>query len=108
MSHNWKWLFLITLFIGGYLSMFASSSPDGLMRVVEDQGFAGNSMQYFRGLMPTYHMPGIESPHLSTSLSGLAGVVTVFVLLFGASRYLFPSVSVGKEESLSIHETFHK
>lgn len=61
------------------VSPFASSSPDGLDRVSEDQGFAkrAEGAEVWRGApIPDYALPGVEG-RLSTSVAGLIGTLAV-------------------------------
>ena len=64
----------VALVIAGGLSYFASSDPDGLTKVSEDQGFAGAGKQH-DGLL-TYG-----------GASGLVGAVVVLAII-GVTVYL--------------------
>ena len=66
----------------------ASSDPDGLERVAEDQGFIDRAENFFSGLLGDYAIPGIDDPAVSTILSGLIGVAIVVVIMFALGRVL--------------------
>jgi ABC-type Fe3+ transport system permease subunit len=67
------------------LAPLASSDPDGLERVAEDQGFIERAQNFFSGLLGDYAIPGVDNEWLSTILAGLLGVVIVvaIVLILG-------------------------
>jgi cobalt/nickel transport system permease protein len=68
------------------LSPFASSHPDGLEWVAEQQGFLGNAREAFFRVIPDYSLPGISNPALATILAGIIGVVIVFGIAYGIAR----------------------
>jgi len=59
------------------VSPFASSHPDGLERVAEDQGFVGAG-QASSGPIPDYAFPEIGDERLATGLAGFTGTLVVF------------------------------
>lgn len=67
------------------LAPLASSDPDGLERVAEDQGFLERAQNFFSGLLGGYSIPGVDNEWLSTVLAGLLGVLIVvaIVLILG-------------------------
>ncbi len=69
----------ITLFMACVLSLFASTEPDGLERVAEDQDFADKAegQQLIDSPMPDYVIPGIENDQLAAVLAGLVGVLII-------------------------------
>jgi hypothetical protein len=69
------------------LAPLASSDPDGLERVAEDQGFLGAARQALYSILPDYTIPGLDG-NLSTIVAGLIGVAIVFALMFGLGRVL--------------------
>ena len=73
-----KLILFISLFIGGGLSIFASSSPDGLEKVAEDKNFLESAVSHWPGLIPDYAMPGVNQEWLATALAGLGGTLIVF------------------------------
>jgi cobalt/nickel transport protein len=68
------------------LSPLASSSPDGLERVAEDQDFADRARPHPVAVpMPDYSAPGPDSDALSTALAGAAGTIVAFGAGLGAA-----------------------
>ncbi len=59
---------------------FASSSPDGLERVAEDEGFLETARDHLfaDGPLADYAVKGVDNERLSTGLSGLIGVLITF------------------------------
>lgn len=76
-----KYILIIALLIGGILSIFASSYPDGLEKVAEDKNFLESAVSWWGGLIPDYAMPGIASEWLATALAGIIGTLIVFGFL---------------------------
>ena len=75
----------ISLVMATVMSLFASSSPDGLERVAEDLGFIehGEGEEVIPALMPDYAIPGIRNETLAASLAGFAGTFMMFALAYG-------------------------
>jgi hypothetical protein len=96
MTNNWKKLFLVSLFVAGVLSVFASKSPDGLNRVTERFGFMERGY-FFHGILTNYSFHALENSFVSTSLSGIIGVCLVFGILFVFGRIIF-QVSIEEKE----------
>ncbi|NLK52114.1 MAG: hypothetical protein GX295_06680 [Syntrophomonadaceae bacterium] len=78
------WL-VLALILGILVSPWASSNPDGLERVAEDQAFIDRAENLFAGLIPDYLMPGIENEAVATALAGGIGVLITlgFTILIG-------------------------
>ena len=70
------------------LAPLASSDPDGLERVAEDNGFIGQAQNIVGGLFGDYGIPGIDDPTVSTILSGLLGVGILLGVVFLVGRVL--------------------
>jgi cobalt/nickel transport protein len=90
-NRRWIWLALAAaLLVGGLISGFASSSPDGLERVAEDQGFAERASERPRVASPLadYLFPGIQSERLATGLAGMLGTLLLFACGWGAALLL--------------------
>lgn len=68
------------------LSPLASSNPDGLERVAEDQGFlaAAQAPQY--NLIPDYLLPGVSNEALATIVAGVIGALLVGAVAFLIAR----------------------
>ncbi len=89
MKNNWKTILLVALFVGGILSLFASSLPDGLEKIAETQGFLEQGRRLFVAIIPDYMMPGVHSEPFATSLAGIIGTLSVFLILFFVGRALY-------------------
>ena len=70
------------------LAPLASSDPDGLERVAEDNGFIGQAQNVVGGLFGDYGIPGIDDPTVSTILSGLLGVGILLGVVYLVGRVL--------------------
>ncbi len=65
------------------LSPLASSHPDGLEWVAEQQGFIGLAQGSIYQIIPDYAFPGISDGALATIIAGLLGTVLVFIVALG-------------------------
>ncbi|MBU0597877.1 PDGLE domain-containing protein [Patescibacteria group bacterium] len=91
MNKKYIYLALIAFLIGGIVSLFASSSPDGLEKVAEDKGFIQTALDYpFQTLLPDYTFP-VNNEYLATALAGTIGTVVVFLIILLAGKVLFPA-----------------
>ncbi|QQR77780.1 MAG: PDGLE domain-containing protein [Candidatus Moraniibacteriota bacterium] len=90
-KNSWKTLVVISGVIGGALSLFASSAPDGLERVAASQGFLGKGVTLLSAPLAEYTVPGIHSTPLATALGGIFGVGIVFGVLLFAGKVLYGS-----------------
>ncbi|CAN5726745.1 PDGLE domain-containing protein [soil metagenome] len=70
------------------LAPLASSDPDGLERIAEDQGFIETGQDAAFEILPGYTVPGVPDGNLTTILAGLVGVLVVFVLMWAAGAFL--------------------
>ena len=87
--NKWSIVFIAAILIGGLLSLFASSSPDGLEKVAETQGFLDKAEQLFSSIMPDYKIPVKHSEMLGASIAGIIGTCAVFAILYITGKYLF-------------------
>ena len=81
----------VALVLAAFASPFASSSPDGLEKVAEKEGFiesAENKEVWKHSPMPDYAVPGAGSEAVSTGLAGLVGTAAIFAVGFGVIRLL--------------------
>lgn len=86
---------IVSLLIVIILSPFASSKPDGLERVAQDQGFSDKSkniLTEFIIVLEDYTVPFIKNEKFSTVIAGIIGVMLVFT-----ASYLFVKVLKGKK-----------
>ncbi|MDP3047215.1 MAG: energy-coupling factor ABC transporter permease [Chloroflexota bacterium] len=60
------------------LSPFASTHPDGLEWVAEQQGFLGAAQPPVLSIIPDYLFPGIANDTMATIVAGIVGVLIVF------------------------------
>jgi cobalt/nickel transport protein len=69
--------FVVSLFLAGVVSNYASSHPDGLEKVAEDIGFLDSAKDhtYADGPLADYGVKGIENERLSTGAAGVIGVI---------------------------------
>ena len=83
----------IALWVVGYLialaavliAPFASSSPDGMESVAEDQGFMETALDAPYHIIGDYAFPGIENEALATILAGFVGVTAIYLLVAGGA-----------------------
>ncbi len=94
---NKNWFVVIAVGLGlaivvALFSPWASSSPDGLERVAEDEAFIEEAKDNGYEIIPDYTFPGVENEKVATILSGLIGIGIVAGLCFGLS-YVMKSTS---------------
>ena len=87
---------LLAVALAIFVSPFASSSPDGLERVAEDEGFAETAAEHRLDDSPVadYAVDGVDDERVSGGLAGLVGVLVTFGLgvgVFAVLRTLRPS-----------------
>lgn len=77
---------LVALVLAGVVSGFASSSPDGLERVAQDEGFASEAEEHAAsdGPLADYELDGGGG----TGVAGVVGVVVVLVVATGGAYAL--------------------
>jgi hypothetical protein len=83
-----KWLPVVVVglalaVIVAFFSPFASSHPDGLERVAEDEEFLHEAKDPPYEVIADYVFPGIENESVATILSGLIGIAIVAGVCFG-------------------------
>lgn len=75
----------VSVGLGVAVSPYADSSPDGLEKVAESNGFLEEGRLHrvqADAPVPDYAFPGIENPRVATGLAGLVG--TLIALIAGA------------------------
>lgn len=94
---------LVALVLAGLVSGFASSDPDGLEKVAEDQGFAQTAEEHAlaEGPLADYTVRGVDDERLSTGLAGVLGVGITFAFGLG----LFALVRRGSGSSARPEDT---
>ncbi len=79
---------IVALFVVLVLAPNASSSPDGLERVAENEGFADKAEGARFELLSDYSIPGVDNEAASTILAGVIGVIVVAGITLLAARVL--------------------
>ncbi len=79
--------FLAATVLAGVVSYYASSNPDGLEKVAEDEGFLDTAKDSAVANSPLadYSVAGIDNERLSVGTSGVIGVIVtalVAIVLF--------------------------
>jgi hypothetical protein len=74
--------FIAALSLAGGLSFYASSSPDGLEKVAEDEGFLESAEDSALSNSPLadYGVAGLDSERLSVGIAGVIGVVVTAII----------------------------
>jgi hypothetical protein len=85
---NKKWYGVIAVGLAlavavALVSPWASSHPDGLEKVAEDEEFIDTAKDNGYEIIPDYTFPGVENERVATILSGLVGIVIVAAVCFG-------------------------
>ena len=85
MDKNKKFLaagILVSIFLAGVVSFYASSDPDGLEKVAEDIGFIETAKDhtYADGVLADYGVKGIENERASVGVAGVIGVIGTAVV----------------------------
>jgi hypothetical protein len=78
----------IMVFLAVFIPL-ASSSPDGLERVVENFGIE-EATPIWNGLMSDYTIAAIANPYISTLLAGILGTLMVLVASFILEKVITP------------------
>lgn len=76
---------LVALLLAGVVSFYASSSPDGLERVAEDQGFLDSAGEHATadGPLADYQARGVEDDRVAGGVAGVVGAVVVLLVTGG-------------------------
>lgn len=78
------WIGGLLLAVGlAVLAPLASSHPDGLEWVAEQQGFLGGALGAPYEIIPDYVLPGISNEAVATILAGVVGIVLVLAVMLG-------------------------
>jgi hypothetical protein len=85
--HLWLVAGAVTLVLAGVVSFYASSQPDGLEKVAEDEGFLETATDHDLADSPLaeYGVEGVDDDRLSVGLAGVAGVA--LTLAFGGGLF---------------------
>jgi hypothetical protein len=88
MSKHLAVIAAIVVFLAVFTPL-ASSSPDGLERVVETLGVAEHE-PFWSGIMSDYAIAAIENPYVSTLLAGVFGTFMVLLAAFLLGKAMAP------------------
>jgi hypothetical protein len=88
MKLKWWHIGLALALLLAILSPLASSAPDGLERVAENQGFIETAKGGPYNLIADYLFPGIHNHAAATILAGLVGTAIIFGITYGVARLL--------------------
>jgi cobalt/nickel transport protein len=80
-------LLLAAVLMAGVVSFYASSHPDGLERVAEDEGFLSSAEDHATGDGPfaDYATEGVDDARLSGGLAGVLGAGVVLLVMGGVA-----------------------
>jgi hypothetical protein len=80
----------LALVIAGFVSYYASSSPDGLVHVAQSTGFLDTASDHATadGPLADYSVKGVHSERLSGGLAGVIGVLVTLVIAGGLALVL--------------------
>lgn len=83
-------ILLVALVLAGFVSYYAASTPDGLTKVSQDEGFADTETEHATGDSPLagYSATFLDSDRLSGGVAGVVGVVVVLALASGLTLVL--------------------
>jgi cobalt/nickel transport system permease protein len=87
-SSRWVAAGLVTALIVAFFSFAASSAPDGLEWVAEDQGFLATAFEPVYNLLPDYTIPIIGNERVSGIAAVIVGTLVVFGLAYLVGRLL--------------------
>jgi cobalt/nickel transport protein len=76
---------LVALALAGFVSYYASGSPDGLEYVAEQTGFLDTAEEHDAadGPLAGYSADGVDDPRLSGGVAGVVGALVVLVVAGG-------------------------
>jgi hypothetical protein len=74
---------IVSLFLAGAISSYASSSPDGLEKVAEDVGFIESATEHSlaNSTLADYGIKGVENARISVGFAGIIGVLVAVLRL---------------------------
>ena len=78
-----------TALLIAFLSPLASSEPDGLEKVAENEGFVKQAQGAPYKVIADYVLPGVDNEHLATILAGIIGVLIVAAVALAVAFLLW-------------------
>ena len=88
MKSRWWLVALSVCLVMAILTPLASSSPDGLEKVVEDKGFLASTSNSPFQIIADYVFPGIKNEAVATVLAGAIGTLLLFSIAYGVAWLL--------------------
>lgn len=88
MKSKWWFISLLVCLAIASLAPLASSSPDGLERVAENQGFIDRAQNSPFQIIADYVFPGIQNEALATIVAGLIGTLILFCVAYAVAWLL--------------------
>lgn len=81
---------VISLFLAGVVSFYASSHPDGLEKVASEIGFIDNAKDPATAgsALADYGVEGVENERASVGIAGVLGVAATGLVATGLFLYL--------------------
>jgi cobalt/nickel transport protein len=81
---------LVSLFLAGVVSFYASSHPDGLEKVAEEIGFIETAKDPATAgsALADYGVAGVENERASVGIAGVLGVLATGAVATGLFMYL--------------------
>lgn len=86
MQKRWLVGFAAALLIAAFVSPFAASSPDGLVRVAGDKGFLVKGTNYISSPIADYSMPGMGTSGVARATAGITGTLVTFGIMYGFTK----------------------
>lgn len=76
---------IVSIFLAGFLSFYASTHPDGLEKVGESIGFTSTAKDSAVADSPLadYGVKGVENSRISGALAGVIGLTATAALSYG-------------------------
>ena len=80
----------VAVVVAGFLSFYASSSPDGLEKVAIDLGFIDTAKEsaVADSALADYGVSGVENERLSVGLAGILGVIATGAIMMIIMRLI--------------------
>jgi hypothetical protein len=102
-------LLLAAVLIAGVVSFYASSDPDGLERVAEDEGFSSTAEDHAAGDGPfaDYTTEGVDDARLSGGLAGVLGAGVVLLVMAGVAYAVRRRSGSARPDSTSAESVTH-
>jgi len=98
-------ILLVALLLAGFVSFYASSSPDGLESVADEKGFIDTAGDHATGDGPLAdYDAGLDSERASVGVAGVVGVLVVLCLGTGLTyvvRRRTPGTEIQRDSAIT-------